>query len=103
MSYGYEEAASEAEMAAQAEHEAAQDAQGRAEAEMIQEQHQSEINEIIYKMACDFGFIEYSTPKKIDYKFWEDIEAETIAGYLAEKILIEKDKIKNAPSVAQAV
>lgn len=44
-------------------------------------------NEIIYELACEFGYGDYSDKDgRIDYKFWEDVPAAEIAYALAEKI-----------------
>lgn len=44
------------------------------------------VKQIIYNLACDFGFEHYSTIDKIDYKFWEDIQSQDIAYALASRI-----------------
>jgi hypothetical protein len=58
--------------------------------------------EIIYQMACDFGHGDYSTIDEIDYKFWEDIQPESIANYLAEKLAnsIDRYVTKDGASVS---
>lgn len=44
------------------------------------------VKQIIYNLACNFGFEHYSTIDKIDYKFWEDIQSQDIAYALASRI-----------------
>ena len=51
-----------------------------------------EVKEILYELACEFGFEEYSTVDEIDYKFWEDVEAKDIAKALAQKVVDERKK-----------
>ena len=46
-----------------------------------------EVKQIIYDLACEFGFEHYSTLEEIDYKFWEDVPAEWIAIALAQKLV----------------
>jgi hypothetical protein len=49
-----------------------------------------EVKQIIYDLACEFGFAHYSSLEEIDYKFWEDIPAEWIAIALAQKLAASK-------------
>lgn len=52
------------------------------------------VKQILYNLACEFGFKRDSTIDEIDYKFWEDVYPQDIAIALAEKI-VELNKIIN--------
>lgn len=53
-----------------------------------------EIRKIIYNLACEFRFGDYSSIDEIDYKFWEDVPGKWIAIALAEKIVELENKIE---------
>lgn len=46
-----------------------------------------EVRQIIYDVACFYGFGHYSTIDEIDYKFWDDTPAEDIAIKFAQLLL----------------
>ena len=50
--------------------------------------------EIIYKMACDFGHEHYSEIGEIDYKLYEDTQGKDIAAYFAEKLAARDEEIQ---------
>lgn len=53
-------------------------------------------NSIIYELACEFGYGDYSDSEgNIDYKFWEDVPAAEIAYALAEKIEKLQEELLN--------
>jgi flagellar biosynthesis/type III secretory pathway protein FliH len=53
-----------------------------------------DVRQVVYELACELGYEDYSSIEKIDYKLYEQVESRDLVYKLAEKIVeISKQKV----------